>query len=347
MLKGLKSAIKWIVAILIICVAFVFLGNINGLDVNRTVITVNGSEITEDEYVFYVNAQKFQVLSEEGIPDEVSAKDFLVNGEIDGKPAADYIREEAIKQAVRIETGVVKAHEAGISLTEEEISQARSTDGLEETIKMYGVDKRTYADVMEKSQLVYKYYTTLSEEDDMLFNVTAEELKAGIDAEYALVQHILIQNKPEGATEVDAEYAAEAKKKAEDVLAKVTQGANFFDLVKDYNEDPGMESNPEGYLITKDGYTLDGQSQMVPEFTEGGFAVAVGEVNPKLVESSYGWHIVRRAEITEANANYIQIVQSVESTLSYDKYEEYLDAFESAMNIVKKDGILNKVKVKY
>ena len=79
MLKGFKSAIKWIAAIVVICAVFVFLGSINGLNVTRTIITVDGSEITEQEYKFYVEVNKMQVLSEQNLADEDAAKEFLTS----------------------------------------------------------------------------------------------------------------------------------------------------------------------------------------------------------------------------------------------------------------------------
>lgn len=347
MLKGFKSAIKWIAAIVAICVVFVFLASINGLSVSRTAITVNGTEITEEEYKFYVEAVKMQVLSDENPADEAAAKEFLKNGMIEGKTASDYIKEQALEQVLRNQIAVVKAKEAGIELTEEERNSARSTQGAEETIKAYGVDKDTYADIMEKNQLVNKYYTHLTTEDAGKFIPENEEISAKINEEYALVQHVLIMNKPEDAESADEEYAKNAKKKAEDVLAKATAGESFAKLITEFNEDPGMTSSPNGYLITKSGYTLDGQGQMVAPFTKGAFAVKAGEVNPALVESDYGWHIIKRCEITETHTDYMSLLQNVQSSLSYEKFEKYLDSMTETLDIVKKDNILNKVKVEY
>lgn len=347
MLKGFKSAIKWIAAIVIICVVFVFLASINGLSVSRTVITVAGNEITEEEYKFYVEVNKMQVLSEQNLADEAAAADFLKNGTVEGKLASDYIKEEALNQALRNEIAVVKAKEAGITLTDEERSQARATEGMDETIESYGVSKKTYADIMEKSQLINKYYSHVLSTDAENFSVANEDISAKINEEYALVQHVLIMNKPEGSEEVDENYAKEAKAKAEEVLNKAKSGTAFVNLIKEYNEDPGMESSPQGYLINKAGYTADGQSQMVPEFTEGSFAVSAGEVNPSLVESEYGWHIIKRCEINETNDNYMSLLDSVKGSMEYEKFEAYLESFKDTLDIVKKDNILKKVKVKY
>lgn len=347
MLKGLKSAIKWIVAIVIICVIATFLASINGLDVSRDVITVDGSVITEGEYLFYLENAKSTVFSENGIADETAAKEFLKSGNVDGKPVADYIKEKALEDVTRNEIAVVKAKEAGISLTEEERNTARSTEGIKDQIKeTYGISTKAYADVMEKAYLIDKYYTHMTTTQPDLFNVTAEDIASAIEENYALVQHVLIMNAKEDGT-TDDDYKAEAKKKAEEVLAKAKAGDNFPALITEYGEDPGMESNPEGYLITSNGYTLDGQNQMVESFTKGAFGVSAGEINPELVESDYGWHIIKRLPITEANADYDTMSQNAKNNLTYNKFNTYLDSLKASAKIEKKDSIINKIKISY
>ena len=346
-MKGFKTAIIWVVAIALICGAMWFLASINGLNVTRTLITVNGSEITEGEYKFYIEVAKMEAINNQGITDEASAKDFLANGEIDGKPAQEYIKEKALNQVTKYELAIAKAKELNISLTEEEKNAARNTSGMEEAIASYGISENDYANVMEKSYLVGKYYNYLTESNPELFVVEDADVKKKAEESYALVQHVLILNAPQDGSEADENYAKNAKAKAEEVLAKAVKGENFANLISEYNEDPGMTSNPEGYLITSDGYTLDGQSQMVSAFTKGSFAVKPGKVNPELVESSYGWHIIKRCVIEESNENYTTIQENAKSYLSSAKFETYLDSMLASAEVVKREKAINKIKVEY
>lgn len=346
-MKGFKSAIKWIVAIVVICVLFSFLASINGLNVTRTIITVDGNEITEGEYKFYVEMEKTELLNARGITDEAAAKEFLETGKVGEKAVADYIKEEALNQVVKYEYAIVKAKAAGITLTDEEREAVRNIDDAKEQIAELGVSERTYADILEKSYIVGKYYNQLVSTNPELFVVEDAEIEKKINEEYALVQHVLILNAPQDGTEADESYKAEANKKAKEVLKKAVDGANFEKLIADYNEDPGMESSPEGYLITKEGYTADGQGQMVPEFTNGAFAVKPNKVNPELVESSYGWHIIKRCEITKSNANYELVEQNAKNNADAAKFETYLDSILPNAEVVKKDKIIDKIKVEY
>lgn len=360
MLKGFKSAIKWIAAIVIICVALVFLASINGLNVSRTVITVAGNEITEAEFKYYVEMAKQSIASEQGIADEEALKDFLKNGEVDGKSAADAIKERALEDIIRTEVAVVKAAEENVALSDEEKAAARSiltaTDAeteamLKETEKMTGADKYLIAEIMEKIYLSNAYYSFVTTQNAEAFTPAEDKISEEIENSYARVKHILIQNQPteqnEDGTAPDAEgYAEEAKKKAEEVLAKAVAGEDFDALIKEYGEDPGMESTPDGYVIDKSGYLLDGSSAMVPEFTKGTFAVKSNEVNPELVESSYGWHIIKRCDLTPTHADYATIEENAKSIIMYDMYEAYLDEAKAALEINIKENVISKIKVK-
>ena len=378
-MKGLKSAIKWIAAIVIICVVAVFLASINGLHVRRTAITVDGSIVTEAELKFYVENVKQQVFQEQGITDEEAAKKFLKEGKVGDKSAKDYIRDLAVENAVEVEKMVVLAKKADIKLTDEERDTARSTKGMEETLKEIGIDKETWSTIREKEELANKYYAYLYENKPEIATATAEEVAAK-SGEYALVQHVLISNTPEanedGSVPETEGYAEAAKEEAERILKRALNGEDFATLVETYGKDPGMESNPEGYLINKEGFTLDG-SQMMQEFTDGAFAVNAGEVNPQLVETSYGYHIIKRcviekkaevpaeeatpaenaeetAEATPADGEEAatqeaapSAYEQLESVVISEKIEAYIKAETETLKVVKKDKIIKKLKIEF
>ncbi|HLD22276.1 MAG TPA: protein translocase subunit SecD [Patescibacteria group bacterium] len=90
----------------------------------------------------------------------------------------------------------------------------------------------------------------------------------------------------------------EAKKTAEEVLAKATaEGANFEELAKEYSQDPGSKDQG-GDLGEFE------QEAMVPEFDEVVFNKAeVGNVYPEVVETSFGYHIIRVDSKTPADQN--------------------------------------------
>lgn len=83
------------------------------------------------------------------------------------------------------------------------------------------------------------------------------------------------------------EYDAKKQlQKAESVLQRVKNGEDFAALAKEFSEDPG--SKDKGGLY--EGIT---QGQFVPEMEAAALALEPGQTVPNLVETQYGYHIVR------------------------------------------------------
>jgi protein-export membrane protein SecD len=84
----------------------------------------------------------------------------------------------------------------------------------------------------------------------------------------------------------------EAKAKAQDLLKKVLAGEDFAELAKENSEDPGSKEDGGEYDFQKKG-------TFVPEYEDVIFNKDLkdGEIYPELVETDYGWHIIKRIEV--------------------------------------------------
>ena len=99
-------------------------------------------------------------------------------------------------------------------------------------------------------------------------------------------QHILISTMDEnGAAITDKAKLKEIENKANNVYREAIGNAKFEDLIAKYGEDPGMQSNPEGYIFTT--------GEMVEPFEKTAFALNDGQIS-KPVQSEYGWHIIKK-----------------------------------------------------
>lgn len=103
-------------------------------------------------------------------------------------------------------------------------------------------------------------------------------------AKEANIRHILIR-----PAEGDAGPSAkdDARKKAEDIIARIKGGEDFEKLAKQYSQDPGSAVNGGSLGTSKtDGF--------VKPFKDGADALKGGEMTDKPVESQFGFHIIKK-----------------------------------------------------
>lgn len=136
----------------------------------------------------------------------------------------------------------------------------------------------------------------------------------------------------EGADAV-RETALEAiRGKAEEALQKLSDGTAFDDVLEEYNEDPGMESHPEGYPVNSSVTTY------AAEFTEGAMALKKEGDLSGLVASDFGYHILLYADtLAEGPVDFETVKEQVrETVLNTNKqtlWSSTLEEWKSAMTI--------------
>lgn len=135
-------------------------------------------------------------------------------------------------------------------------------------------------------------YIELSLEDlQQEIDVNEEKLKEYYDKNISLfvipekvkVSHILI-NAPMGS---DKDVSGEARLKANDILAKIkVDGEKFENLVSVYSEDK-FSVNQQGEL------SWIGKGEVSKHFEEMAFKTKVGEVGDEVVQTEFGYHIIK------------------------------------------------------
>ncbi len=184
----------------------------------------------------------------------------------------------------------------------------------------YESHKASYANsIPEKRKVKYALIDTAKSEAGV--QVTADDLRSYYDQhrdqyrvpEQVKVSHILIKTPlpgPDG--KVDEKGAAEAQRRAEDLLKQIKGGANFEELAKKYSEDPGS---------AKQGGSLGfiGRGQTVPEFEKTAFSLPKGQISD-LVKSSYGYHIIRVDDKQDAHVKSLdEVKDTIEPIIKHQK----------------------------
>jgi foldase protein PrsA len=248
--------------------------------------------------------------------------------EFKGKILDSLIQLELIKQA---------AKELGVEVTDKQVddyvkqleSQYGGTKGLEDAMKQSGVSMEQLKTSVRSRLLVDAVGKKVAKSGA----VTDAQMKAYYEQNLGMFKtgaqvhatHILL--------------AAKDKAQAETVLAQVKKGGDFAALAKQYSTDPG--SKDKGGDL---GWAP--ASQYVPEF-----AKAVGEMKPnevRLVESQFGWHIVKLLETREASQKAFdevkdQIKQILEQQGQSDSFTKYVDALRAKAKIEVLDAELKKI----
>ncbi|MEW6187503.1 MAG: peptidylprolyl isomerase [Thermodesulfobacteriota bacterium] len=176
--------------------------------------------------------------------------------------------------------------------------------------------------------MINNFLAAMYLQKEVVEKVTVNEEKArtyykdNLDAfrtpETIRARHILIKTDPE-AKEEDKK---KTKEKAEGVLKKLKEGADFAKLATEFSDDPG----------TKDkGGDLDffPKGSMVPAFEEAAFALKPGEISG-LVETEYGYHIIKLEEKKEA---FLEPYEKIKETVK-----------EKALQDLKKEAVTNFVE---
>lgn len=137
------------------------------------------------------------------------------------------------------------------------------------------------------------------------------------------LEHILL--KTTGKTDAEVE---EIRKKAEEILAKAKQGANFEELAKKYSQD---DSNKDkgGDL----GWIQKGQT--VPEFENAAFALKKEQISG-LVKTMFGFHIIKMLDREEAHIKTVEevrgsIVPILAAQMADEKAGEITDRMAAAV----------------
>ncbi len=344
----MKRMKRFIALACVLCLALSF-SACGKLEISREIATVNGRVITKAEFLYYLETVKEQMLSESGAQD---AESFW-KADIDGEKASELAKQKALEEILRIEIGAIKAEELGLTVPEDSIKNIRATvkstdaetkaqiDAIKDST---GLSDELLIQTSVKTALVNLLGNHILENEPDKVTPAQEEIDKVYNEEYVRVKHILLMNTPEQTAEGAAseiapeEYAAQQKAKAEEALAKAKSGANFDSLIKEYNEDPGMESSPDGYTFTV--------GAMVPEFEDAAFSMAVGSVSEALVESSYGYHILKKYPLLTAGEDYDQTIATIKDELSLDMYNKVLDSYKPEMTIEVHQSVVDSVKVK-
>lgn len=224
-----------------------------------------------------------------------------------------------------------------------ETLKAQYGDTWTDTLKNAGYDSEK--DLLK--EFVLSYQRNKAIEDYIKDNITDEEIKNYYNENTVgdiSAKHILISVKSsddeEGLSDEDA------KKKAEDLIKQLDDGADFDTLAKENSTDTGSAENG-GDL----GYFNKGD--MVEEFETAAYDLKVNKYTKEPVKTSYGYHIILKTG--EKDKPKLEAVkENIIESLKDEKLEEdptlevtALEELRKSYNLKFKDSKAKKLYKKY
>lgn len=214
-----------------------------------------------------------------------------------GVTVEEEVKKRALKEYKQKLAIAKYAKDKGIGLTEDEVSTIKNQmadfqakngdDALLDQVKAIGIKTVEGYQSLYQIETIYEKFNQSFNENMDLYLDNKEELKKYKDEDLVSVQHILIKN--------DSEKYPNPKEEIQKVLQRAKEGESFDSLILEYNEDPG-----EG----KAGYSF-GRGKMVKEFEDASFALDYDQLSD-VVESSYGYHIIKRVVGIAELSNYLE-----------------------------------------
>lgn len=222
----------------------------------------------------------------------------------------------------------------------------------------YGFTEESFLKFFKEQSLIQKVF-----EDEMKdFKVDESKLKTlyeadqryqkmeeiGVDHYFDRVRarHILISTLDGERNPLPEDKKAEAKKKAEELLKKAKAGEDFATLATENSEDPGSKDKGGEYIF--------GYGEMVPEFEKAAFELEVGGISD-LVETSYGYHIIKLEERIPASAEdkkkaedqKKQIIESYEEQLKAEEFQVRYDELAKNYEVKFDDALFETLSLSY
>lgn len=248
------------------------------------------------------------------------------------------IKADEIDRFFRLNAFVVnKADEMGITIDDDEF-ETNFSDVNDQFKDSFGdeyssiIEQYTYQTPyayflsMYYNYLYSKIYDEYSNDEAFAAKVREKTLKDMTEGEneYVRAKHILISFPEEGEGEdgevTDAQKAA-VLEKANEVYTLAKNDGDFDALVKEYGEDPGMETYPGGYYFTT--------GAMVEEFETTAFNLEEGEISEP-VETPYGYHIIQRLPLDDDAI----IATDEYMNNGYEIFSDELDALAEDYSII-------------
>lgn len=305
----------------------------------KAVAIVNGQNITLENY------QKLLYLNKSSM-ESYYGSDIWSKKMEDGKTYSDTLKEMVLQTMIGSEVIYQQAEKDKVIPTDKQVQDqinsfnesTKNNSEYQEQLKKMGINedflKFQFTRDLANTNLQKKFEedTKISETEMKKYY---EDNKKSFYTDTVTASHILLKTQDSEGKELSAEKKKEAKKKAEEALAKVKSGEDFAKVAKKYSQDSSASKG--GELGTF------GRGQMVSEFEKAAFKMKKGEISD-IVETEYGYHIIKVTGRVDKQETYNDVKDKIKTTLAGQKYTEYVEKLKKDSKIEQKEDVVKTAK---
>ena len=268
---------------------------------DRVAARVNGRPVSLDELDKVVESNK-QRYAAQGMQLSPEQESMLKQQVLDGLVMREVLEQEAGRLSVSVTDDEFRAVIAEFQ------SQFPDEATFELILQQQGYTRAQFEVELRRQMVIEKL---IEREAFGAIVVSAEDTRAFYNEnteifeqpEQIAARHILFSTQDMTS---DAERA-DARRRADEVRARIVAGGDFAQMAREYGEDPTAEQGGDLGLF--------GRGMMVPPFEEAAFALQVGEVS-QVVETQFGYHLIQVTEKVAAQTHAYEAVA--------DRIEAYL-----------------------
>lgn len=315
-------------ALLLSCVMLVSVFTGCGFNGNQTIANIGDYKLDTNMFEYLVQNVAYMYESQ-----GISITGMLGEEIMEGTTGADFLKSQALEYAKQNAAIYKLAKDNGVSLTKDDreslqadkdaqVEQMGGRKAYLDSIAESGLSEEAIDEYNELMYLASKLGSALFSGEG-IYAPDADVVTADLVSNFYRIKHILV------IAEEGSEDYAEKKAAAEAILARVKAGENFDDLIAEVGEDPGMQSNTEGYVFDVNGNMYDNSGTMNTEFTTASVALDVNETS-EIVVSPNGFHIIKRYPFDEAyvKEHLDTYIGSYANTELQEKLMEVMEALE-------------------
>lgn len=289
------------------------------------VAIVNGEEIKIDDISYYIfnNATIQMYTADSTTTQDITDFDWSKT-DSDGNVLKDVVVKRAINEAISDAVFRQKAVESGYDMNN---ANTEASELVSNAIEKKGKENFLYSANsigISNADSYRKIYADITVFEDVAREILSKPEKYVSDinilSDYtgnrgATVQHVLIMNNTDKGDSLEI---------INKVLDKAKSGDDFVQLMNQYNEDNGEEEV---------GYTF-AEGEMLSSFEIAAFNLKINEISD-VVQSDYGYHVIKRNAGAYELQNYWTSLSSIEVAENID---EIID-FDAVMQNIKEANL--------